>query len=137
MATDLSELLDPAGIELNLTARRKPDIIRELTEILARICPVDDMDAIVTELMEREALSSTGIGSGIAIPHCLTPQVDETIIVFGRKLDGVKFDSVDNQPAVLFFLLAGPEGDHARGEEVQARLVRQELQLRKKLLELL
>ena len=124
MAGSLRELLAPEAVELELKSKRKPDIIRELVEVLARSMQLKDINGIVKELVKREKISTTGIGSGIAIPHCLTPQVGETRIAFGRKLEGAKFDAVDNQPVTLFFLLIGPEGDHARHLQVLSKLAR-------------
>ncbi|WP_319558941.1 PTS sugar transporter subunit IIA [Marispirochaeta sp.] len=124
MAINISELLNPACIELDLAAKKKPDIIKELASVLARGGGVEDQDKLYKELMKREKMTSTGIGSGIAIPHCLSSQVQEMHVAFGRKLEGAKFDAVDNQPVSLFFLLAGPEGGHSRHLQVLSRLAR-------------
>jgi fructose-specific phosphotransferase system IIA component len=124
MAASLAELINPVCIELDLQGKRKPDLIRELAEVLARSGEIDDVDSLTGEILKREKISSTGIGSGIAIPHCLTSQVRETHIAFGRKLEGARFEAVDNQPVALFFLLVGPEGDHARHLQVLSRIAR-------------
>ncbi len=120
----LHELLTIEGIELSLKSRRKPDILRELVDILARSTELAKPDEIVRDLKKREKINTTGIGSGIAIPHCFTSQVADTRIVFGRRLEGAKFDAVDNQPVALFFLLIGPEGDEAGHLKVLSRLAR-------------
>ena len=70
---------------------------------------VSDGSALANKIIDREAMASTGIGHGIAIPHCLTNLVDTTVMAFGRSLSGVPFDSADNKPAQLIFLLAGPQ----------------------------
>lgn len=124
MAASLSELINPVCIELDLKEKRKPDLIRELAEVLARSGEIEDVDSLAEEVLKREKISSTGIGSGIAIPHCLTKQVSRTHIAFGRKLEGARFEAVDNQPVALFFLLVGPEGDHARHLQVLSRIAR-------------
>lgn len=124
MSTKLSELLKPECIELDLKEKKKADIIRELTEMVSRCAELGDSETICEALMEREKLGSTGIGNGIAIPHCLTPQVDRTHVAFGRKLDGAKFDSVDNQPVALFFLLIGPETDPNLHLQILSKLAR-------------
>ncbi|MBN1434433.1 PTS sugar transporter subunit IIA [Candidatus Fermentibacterales bacterium] len=111
MTTKLGDMLHPSCIELNLSEKKKPEILRKLVRMVSQSVDIRDPDAIFEALMERERISSTGIGNGIAIPHCLTPQVDSTHIAFARKLGGAKFDSVDNQPVALFFLLVGPEGN--------------------------
>lgn len=124
MPTVLSQLLNPACIELKLNQRRKDELIRELTELLARGGGIEDVESLSAEILEREELTSTGIGSGIAIPHCLTDQVAETRLAFGRKDEGARFDAVDNQPVQLFFLLVGPKGDHARHLRVLSKIAR-------------
>ena len=124
MAINISELLNPACIELDLSAKKKPDILRELSSVLARCGDVGNQDKLYKELLKREKMTSTGIGSGIAIPHCLSSQVKEMHVAFGRKLEGAKFDAVDNQPVSLFFLLAGPEGAHSRHLQILSRLAR-------------
>lgn len=105
----LSELLSPECIQMNLKERRKKRVIPELTALLEQAGKVSDGNALANKIIEREALASTGIGHGIAIPHCLTNLVDTTIMAFGRSIAGIPFDSADNKPAQLIFLLAGPQ----------------------------
>ncbi|MBN2585655.1 MAG: PTS sugar transporter subunit IIA [Candidatus Fermentibacteraceae bacterium] len=124
MSTRLSEMLNPACIELELAEKKKPEIIRELIDLVSRAVDIPDREAMYEALMERERLSSTGIGNGIAIPHCLTDQVETTRVAFARKLDGAKFDSVDNQPVALFFLLVGPENNPNLHLQVLSKLAR-------------
>ena len=124
MAIKISALLDPACIEMELSAKRKPDILWELSSVLARGGDVANQEKLYKELMKREKMTSTGIGGGIAIPHCLSAQVTEMHVAFGRKIEGAKFDAMDKQPVSLFFLLAGPEGAHSRHLQVLSRLAR-------------
>jgi fructose-specific phosphotransferase system IIA component len=124
MSTRLSELLKPDCIELDLQGKKKPEIIGELLEVISRCADIGDRDAMYDSLMEREELSSTGIGNGIAIPHCLTPKAGATSVAFGRKLEGARFDSVDNQPVTLFFLLIGPEGNPNLHLQLLSKLAR-------------
>jgi fructose-specific phosphotransferase system IIA component len=124
MTVNLSDLLNPACIELNLKSKKKPDVLKELTAVIARSGSIGDLDKLYEELLKREALASTGIGRGIAIPHCLTSQVKNTIMGFGRKLEGIKFDAVDDEPVTLFFLLVGPERYQYRQLQALSRLAR-------------
>lgn len=124
MPADLADMMNPACIELELEGKRKPEIIREMVDIVSRCEERIDRDSLYESLMRRESISTTGIGDGIAIPHCLTNQVDDTFIAFGRKLDGAKFDAVDNKPVSLFFLLVGPEGNPTRHLQVLSKLAR-------------
>jgi PTS system nitrogen regulatory IIA component len=59
--------------------------------------------------LERERLGSTGIGDGIALPHGKLRELNKLLISFGRSINGLNFDSIDEQPAYLFFLLLAPE----------------------------
>jgi len=124
MAIDLSKLLCPDCIELDLSGRKKPEIVRELIEVISRCEDIGDTEALYEAIMEREKLSSTGIGNAIAIPHCMSSSVKTMHMAFGRKTGGVKFDSVDNQPVSLFFLLVGPEGNPIFHLQVLSKLAR-------------
>ncbi len=124
MPDNLSDILDPRCIELELTGKRKPELITELVGALDRGAKVSDSKQLCREVLEREKLASTGIGSGIAIPHALSSTVFETIMAFGLKLDGARFDAVDKQPVSIFFLLVGPLGAHAEHLRVLSKLAR-------------
>ena len=124
MPENLSDILDPRCIELDLTGKRKQELIRELVDVLDRGGKVSDSSQLCSEVLEREKLASTGIGSGIAIPHALSATVSETVMAFGLKLDGARFDAVDKQPVSVFFLLVGPIGAHAEHLRVLSKLAR-------------
>jgi fructose-specific phosphotransferase system IIA component len=105
----LADLLETGTIKLELEARKKNEALQELVELLHRAGRIENPEATLDGLMEREKLTSTGIGSGIAIPHLLSPDVGQTVMAFGRKREGLRFDSVDNQPVNLIFLVVGPK----------------------------
>jgi fructose-specific phosphotransferase system IIA component len=105
---DLTDLLEASTIKLELEARKKNEALQELVELLHRAGKIVDPQAALSGLIDREKLTSTGIGGGIAIPHLLTPDADQTVMAFGRKREGLRFDSVDNQPVTLIFLIVGP-----------------------------
>jgi PTS system nitrogen regulatory IIA component len=69
-------------------------------------------------LLEREALQSTGIGEGVAIPHGKLAGLDRLVATFARSVPGVDFDSIDGQPTHHFFLLVVPE--HSGGQYLKA-----------------
>jgi PTS system nitrogen regulatory IIA component len=71
--------------------------------------PSLDTASLIRVLLERERLGSTGIGDGVAIPHGKLHGVTHPIISFGRSLKGLDFESMDGEPAFLFFLLVAPE----------------------------
>lgn len=124
MAETISEMLDLACINLSLESKKKPDLIVELVTLIDHGGKISDANQLTSEIIEREKLASTGIGSGIAIPHALSSTVAQSILAFGRKSKGARFDSVDKLPVTLFFLLVGPEGSHSEHLRILSRLSR-------------
>ncbi|MCL2182178.1 MAG: PTS sugar transporter subunit IIA [Chitinispirillia bacterium] len=112
----ISDIMDPRCIQLSLAARSKEGAVRELVQMLADAGKLDGaggIDCCVAAVMEREGLSSTGIGRGIAIPHRLAAGVGAIVIAAGRSVRGIPFDSVDGKPAHLIFLIMGPCGENS------------------------
>lgn len=105
----ISELLDPQAIVADLQAKDKTNALAELTDSLIACESSLDRDNVIAVLQEREKLGSTGIGDGVAIPHGKLARIPELKLVFGRSHSGVDFESMDGQPAFLFFLLIAPE----------------------------
>lgn len=105
----ISELLLPAAIILDLKAKEKVEAIKELSSILIDEGIINDADEFFTAILKRENLESTGIGSGVAIPHARTKAVKNIVLAFGRSQVGVDFSSLDGKPSHLIFLIAAPE----------------------------
>ncbi|MFP4375423.1 MAG: PTS sugar transporter subunit IIA [Spirochaetales bacterium] len=124
MSKSLAQFLEPATIKLTIEAKKKSAIIHELVETLGNSERVGDIGKIEALILEREALATTGIGGGIAIPHCLSEEVDETVMGFGRRVPGAKFDAVDRQPVQLFFVIVGPVGAHNEHLRLLSKLSR-------------
>jgi mannitol/fructose-specific phosphotransferase system IIA component (Ntr-type) len=102
----LSDFVRESDIHLELSGETKDDVLATLVGSLE--LPDQDTGFILRVLQRREHLGSTGIGRGVAIPHCRTPVVSQLRIVFGRQPKGVDFDAVDNQPVFYIFLLVAP-----------------------------
>jgi mannitol/fructose-specific phosphotransferase system IIA component (Ntr-type) len=124
----LTELLSPERVVVPLTARDKAGIIAELTHHL-----VDHsgggFEEVLGAVEEREAVLSTGIGFGVAIPHARSSAVRELSVVCGLSPVPVPYDSIDGDPVRLFFLIVGPEssaGQHVKLLSRIARLVRRD-----------
>lgn len=131
----LTDLLHPDRVRVPLAGRDKPGILRELSRFLAERAGGQE-DDILRSVEEREAVLSTGIGHGVAIPHGRAATVPALSLVCGSTPVGVPFDSLDALPVRLFFLLVGPEsaaGQHVKALARIARLVRRE-QVRDRLL---
>jgi len=105
----LSEILNQDNIIPDLRAKDKRGVLEELVDVIVSHDPSLDKGLLVKVLLERERLGSTGIGEGIAIPHGKFLGLKHPVISFGRSLEGLDFDSMDGQPAFLFFLLVAPE----------------------------
>ena len=105
---NLASLLKPERINLALKAKKKNDVIEEL---VGMIKTGEDADLLYETLLKREELGSTGIGKGIAIPHCRSLLIDKLEVAVGWSAKGVDFDSIDKKPAHLFFLIVAPPQD--------------------------
>jgi len=105
----LSEILEEVNIIPDLKAKDKKAVLEELAEVVVSHEPSLDKNSLVRILLEREHLGSTGIGDGVAIPHGKFHGISHPIISFGRSRQGLDFESMDGQPAFLFFLLVLPE----------------------------
>jgi mannitol/fructose-specific phosphotransferase system IIA component (Ntr-type) len=103
---ELKEFFDREAVELHLKGQTKDEILRELIALLK----LDDKsEGILFKMLKRrENLGSTGIGRGIAIPHCRSLVVNRLRVAFGRKPEGVDFNAIDNQPVRNFFLIVAP-----------------------------
>ena len=106
---NITELLSVNQIKLELTSKTKEDVIKEMVKILDENGKLLDKDKYIQAVIDREKEFSTGIGMGIAIPHGKSSGVKEPALVFGRSMDGIDYESMDDEPAQLFFLIAVPE----------------------------
>lgn len=121
----LGDYLKEKRILLNLKARSKEESIKEIAALLENAKDMVDFKTFLKDVFEREKLSTTGIGSEIAIPHARSDAVKGFVIAFGRSQEGVEFNSLDGKPAKLIFLLGTPkkETQHAY-LKILARLTR-------------
>ncbi len=125
----LPDLLIPERVKVPLASRSKDEVLRELVQLAMPSADAAALDSVVGAVLEREKLLSTGIGSGIAIPHGRTNQVASLILTAGVAPVPIDFDALDGKPVSLFFLLLGPEstaGAHVRALGRISRIVRHE-----------
>lgn len=120
----ISELIDLPLIQLELKAKTKNQVITELSNMLKVENRISDLKLFMEDVYERESLGSTGIGFKIAIPHTKSKYVTKPSLVFGKTDDGIEFESLDNEPAKLFFMIAMPESGSNSHLQVLALLSR-------------
>ncbi len=121
---DISDLITPSTIVPNFKVTSKKQALQELARLGAEIAGVGERE-IFEILLERERLGTTGVGSGVAIPHGKLPGLKRLYGVFARLEQPIDFDSVDEQPVDLIFLLLAPETAGADHLKALARVSRQ------------
>ena len=117
------DVLQKESIISDLKSQDKKGILEELVAPIANITGVNHKD-LVRVLMDREQLGSTGIGGGIGIPHGKLKQLESLALGFGLSRKGVDFESMDNQPTHIFFLLVTPENSTGLHLKMLARVSR-------------
>lgn len=123
---DLGDLITPDGILPSLKPKSKKQLLQELSEHAAGILEIEQREIFDT-LLQRERLGSTGIGQGIAIPHGKLNSINGIFSLFARLENPLDFDSVDDEPVDLIFLLLAPESagaDHLKALARISRLLR-------------
>jgi fructose-specific phosphotransferase system IIA component len=120
----LTELINPQAVNTRLRARTKRDAIAELVELLESAHGIDSQGEILDRVLRREAMMSTGIGNGVAIPHGKAKLVDRMVAACGVSTDGIEFESADGEAARLFILLVAPESGGALHVKVLANISR-------------
>ncbi len=113
----LRDLMQDDLIIDDIAATDKIGVLQEFAAHLQSKGRVKDAEELLHVLLERESLGSTGIGDGIAIPHGKLGNIPDMIVAFGRSRKGIDFQSLDHEPAYLFFLLVTPAdkpGDHLK-----------------------
>ena len=103
---ELREFFSEDAIKLEIEGTTKDDVLKELIGLLG----LDEKnEAMLFKMLKRrENLGSTGIGRGIAIPHCRSLVVSKLRVAFGRKRDGLDFKAIDDKPVNFFFLIVAP-----------------------------
>ncbi|WP_135079781.1 PTS IIA-like nitrogen regulatory protein PtsN [Terasakiella sp. SH-1] len=123
---EISDILTPERVVAGLRATSKKQALQELARHASEVTGLNER-AIFDVLLERERLGTTGVGSGIAIPHGKLNELDGLYGLFARIEKPVDFDSIDDDPVDLVFLLLAPEGagaDHLKALARVSRLLR-------------
>lgn len=123
---NIADLITPQGIVPSLRVASKKQLLQELAKRAAAHVAIEER-VILETLMEREKLGSTGIGGGTAVPHGRLANLPRIFALFARLEKPIPFDSVDDQPVDLVFLLLTPESagaDHLKALACVSRLLR-------------
>ena len=118
----ITDLLKRNGIAINPEVKTKEEAINKLVDLMDATGRLSDKEEYKKAVLTRESLSTTGIGDNIAIPHAKTTAVKEPGLAAMILSDGIDYDSLDGEPAKLFFLIAAPEGENNLHLDVLARL---------------
>nr|WP_321465895.1 PTS sugar transporter subunit IIA [uncultured Desulfobulbus sp.] len=106
------------AIILDMKAATKEGALRELAGLAATQCGRFTEEVLYKILLEREAVGSTGVGNGVAIPHGKVEGLDDILLCFGRSKAGIDFNAIDKRDVYLFMLMISPSGKG--GEYLQA-----------------
>jgi PTS system nitrogen regulatory IIA component len=134
----IEEVLEESCVIADLQGISKRDVLIELVGTLKKANLIKNEQEVVNVIFDREKLGSTGIGDGVAIPHGKLKGIRRIICVFGRSLKGVDFDSIDQKPAHIFFLLLAPENSASLHLKMLSRISKllRDPSFRKRLMEL-
>lgn len=122
----ISDFLTPADVVIDMRTSQKQQVLQELAGKAATSLGLQ-ADYVASELLKREALGSTGMGNGVAIPHARLPMVKRPHGVLARLKPPINFDAIDGQPVDLIFLLllpAPPDADQLTALALVARTLK-------------
>ena len=123
---EIDNLLPHNAVIDGLRATSKRQALQELSERAAALADVSAREVLET-ILSRERLGTTGVGQGIAIPHGRLPKLDRLYGLFARLSEPIDFDSIDDQPVDLIFMLLAPESagaDHLKALAKVSRVLR-------------
>jgi len=124
MQMDISSILDKKNIILAMQSKQKSAAFLELAQCFKENNIITDVKGYVEDVLKREAEFSTGIGYGIAIPHAKSKYVKTTAIAVGKLAHNIVYDSIDNEPVRILFMIAVPENGNDAHLKILNKLAR-------------
>ena len=106
----IKDILSPESMIMDLKATTKDEAINEMADLEVATGIVNNKEKFVESIWTREKESTTGIGGGIAMPHARNEYINKARVLFAKSEKGVDFDSLDQQPVHLFFMITAPAG---------------------------
>lgn len=119
---DITNLIEPETICLDLKATTKADALKELVELLNAAGKLADKEQFLADLWKREEIGNTGFEDGVAIPHAKSDAVTEPAVAVGISRTGIDYGAEDGELSDVFFMLASPDGGDHHHIEVLAQL---------------
>ena len=116
--------IEPRLVFPHLAGRTRDEVLREMAVALAAAGVVPDAEALADRLSKREREGCTGVGKGIAFPHCRIDGISDAVLVVGRSRQGIDFGAPDGVPITVLFLLLSPRDAPALHLQALARLTR-------------
>jgi len=120
----LSDLFNEGNIETGFAPADKNSLLASIVRNLEGKGFIGHVDRVITDVIEREKVMSTGIGNGVAIPHAYTDGVDRLVAGFYRTSESVDFQALDNEHVDLFFIILGPKDSRRDHIKVLAKISR-------------
>jgi len=120
----LSNILVPKQISLPLAAKDRDSAIRELLSLLDKNQLLTNFDEAYQAVLDREKIMTTGVGNGIAIPHCKHSSCPNFAVAMGIHTEGIDFRSIDKKDVNIIFLLVGPENNPGLHIKLLSRISR-------------
>ena len=120
----IQDILQKNGILTNLESTDKTAILSQMGKYLASLYDIKDQEHIVRKILDREAEMSTGIGYSIAIPHARVEGIDKLYMIAGRSVKGIDFNSIDEQPVHLIFMMLSPANASSQYTRILSSLSR-------------
>jgi PTS system nitrogen regulatory IIA component len=121
---NLTDLLSERLIATDLKSAGKLAVLEELAHVITRVHDEINPDAVARAVLERERISSTAVGHGVAIPHAKTSVVDSIVGCLGLSRKGIDFDAEDGRPTRIFFTLIAPATSAGEHLKVLAQIAR-------------
>ncbi|HOJ98744.1 MAG: PTS sugar transporter subunit IIA [Treponemataceae bacterium] len=121
---ELKQLFSPEDVEVDFVCNNKEEAIAYAVEVMARNHHIPDPQRVVTTMLDREKLTSTGIGEGIAVPHGLCEGLSQTMMVVIRLKNPIEYGAPDEKPVDLLFCIAGPRDNTAYHLQLLSKLAR-------------
>lgn len=120
----IQDILPKNAIISNLEASNKIELLTQMAKYLTSLYDLKDPALIVQKILDREAEMSTGIGFGIAIPHARIEGIDRVFMIAARSVKGIEFDSIDEQPVHLIFMMLSPSNASTQYTQILSSLSR-------------